>query len=211
MHNPASALASVYPDPRDQAILGQSPLLAQPRFGTLPELEVGAHRYLAAEDGLYLQARTHALNVCVRVSISTYPLPFGPCEEAIHLSGGLIPDSLIRDVFNRAVIASPKEYACLIMTTPVSSVYRLLEPTVFSHGVGHIDYDNRHHDPLNVALDLHTHGEGHAFFSATDDRDDLSGVHLSTVLGYCQSADTIQAITRVCIYGKFFLLNWNPW
>lgn len=198
-------------DPRDRAIAGQSPVLIQPHFEALPPLDIGHHRYLFAKEGVFLEAKTHALYACVQISQFIQPSPFGSCQEKISLTGGLIPELFMAEVFSQAVNASPNEYACLIMFDPDSGHYKKLEPECFSHGHDHIIYDNQHHDPLYLGLDLHTHGDGKPYFSKTDNQDDLSGIHLSTVLGYCHESSCIKAITRLCVHGRFFDLNWNPW
>lgn len=48
MHDSETVL-SVLTDPRDRVLLLQNPILPMPRFGTLPELQVGERRYVAAD------------------------------------------------------------------------------------------------------------------------------------------------------------------
>lgn len=205
-----TALFSYFSDERDAAIASQSPVLIAPRFGSLPELEPGKHRYLVDRTGLFLEAKTHALSACIKLSESIHPLPFGLCKEYISLKGGLISNTIMKAVIKKAVAVSPLEYACLILYHPKDDTYSVHEPKIFNHGTGFIQYDNTRHDPLCVALDIHTHGVNDAFFSQQDDRDDLSGIHISTVLGECNKGKCAQAVSRLCIHGRFFTLPEPP-
>lgn len=198
-------------DERDIALFEHAPLFIQPIYGELPNLEVGKKRFVMGKDGLYLQAQNHALYVCMLVQKNRYTMPYGNLGEDVIFRKGLINAQLKNQIFNRSVEFSPKEYACLVQYIPELDNYALIEPEIFNNTNYHIKYDNTLHDPDKVLVDIHTHGaNSKAYFSKTDDLDDISGIHISVVLGNCQSLETITSKTRICIYGMFFDVTWNP-
>lgn len=200
-------------DSRDRAILGSTPTLMQPLYGELPPVDHYRHRFVLARDGLYLQARTPALSVCLRVTGEVLcPFPYGELQESVQLTAGKIPYSLYMEMSKRALAANPTEYACLALYDKDNNEYRLHEPGVVSASPGHIDFTTGGYDPESVVLDLHTHGEGEAFFSPTDDHSDgQGGIYFASVLGRCQSSETMTAATRIVVNGIFYPVPWTPW
>ena len=95
-------------DPRDKALLGQSPTLVVPLFGSLPPLAVGRHRYLLAKNGLFIEARSKALHVRLKLS-DTPPMPYGNLDERVKMSGGLVPGSLYQTLLQKSREESPSE------------------------------------------------------------------------------------------------------
>ncbi len=70
-------LESTYPyltDTRDQVLCAATPMLMAPRFGILPPLALDQHRYIATTDGIYLQTRSQAISLCLRIT-KTPPCP----------------------------------------------------------------------------------------------------------------------------------------
>lgn len=55
---------------------------------------------------------------------------------------------------------------------------------------------------LIPVMDLHSHGNGHAFFSPTDDQSDLSGFYVAVVIGKCAS-DHPEFVIRMVVNGHF--------
>lgn len=198
-------------DPRDRAVFGSAPTLMQPSRDELPPCPLNTHRYVAARDGLYLQARTVGLSLCKRISKCEFgTLPYGSVDEYVRLIGGRIPQSVYSDILARARAALPDEYACLILYDP-SSGYRLHEPGVESRSDGHIRYLTNDYDPEAVVVDLHTHGYGAAFFSWVDDEDDRnSGVHISVVLGDCNQPVPSQ-VARLVVHGHLIPVQIALW
>lgn len=199
-------------DPRDQAVLASAPTLMQPRYGELPPCPVQTHRYVAAQDGLYLQARTAGLDLCLRVApVEQGPLPYGSLREHVRLAGGRIPWPLYQTICREAARAAPAEWACLVLHDPEQG-YRLHIPRVASRSAGHIRYLTGDYDPDQVVIDLHTHGLGDAFFSATDDADDRAGgIYLSVVLGRCVAGSPPMQVTRVVAHGHLIPVELALW
>lgn len=200
-----------YLSARDACLLATTPSVMMPRFGMLPELAVNGRRYIAAQDGWYLEARSVALHVCVRVAASPHPMPYGACAERVDLPFGLLPSSFIDTLRRPAMKASPNEWAAAVIADPAIAGYRLVTPEVESVSAGHIHYRLPDAYSDSLFLDIHSHGNGEAFFSAVDDASDVHGVYIASVLGHCDSATTMTSMSRLVIDGAHFDLDWNPW
>ncbi len=195
----------------DKALLPITPTLMQPRFGTLPELEIGSKRYVMASDGVYVQARTKALSLTLKIHTMPVPMPYGELKESVILDGGLIPLSIIDKIKHNAINACPNEYAAIVLYDSESTRYTLHEPVINSASAGHIQYQTKTYDDEDVVLDIHSHGELNSYFSATDDQSDFAGIQFSSVLGHCRDLSSITTVSRICIDGFFYPLEWNPW
>jgi len=196
--------------PRDAVLLATSPTLMMPRFGTLPAIGIGERRFIAGQDGWYLEARTPAVRACVLVAESPRALPYGPVTPYVELTGGLLPMSLYAQFAAAACARSPSEWACGVVYDPAQQQYRTVIPEVVSASAGHISYRSPESWSDNLVLDIHSHGEGKAFFSATDDASDCHGVYIATVLGKCRSVRTVESVSRLVIDGYTFALDWQP-
>lgn len=197
-------------DPRDQALCGLTPTIMAPRYGDLPSPLHGVHRYIIAANGLFLQAHTRALEVCIKVA-DTPALPYGPMNEYVRMARGKVPYSLYEQMCTRATKTSPQEWAGVVVFDPSTNEYRLTEPTVESAGPGHVTYRTGDYDDDCLLLDVHSHGIGVPYFSATDDLSDQRGIYISTVLGHCQTIGSITSVSRVVVNGQFFPVSWVPW
>lgn len=198
-------------DPRDRILLAQTPSLMAPRFGELPPIEVGQRRFVVGADGLYVQARSRSLNVSLRLS-ETPAMPYGSVAEYVEMAGGLIPASIRDDLFAEAVRHCPDEWASVVVFDHDAECYRRVQPTVESVSSGHISYQTADYDDDDLCLDVHTHARGAAYFSTTDNvSDSQHALHLSVVIGRCDSRETIEIKTRICVYGQFINVQWEPW
>lgn len=194
---------------RDRVLFSQTPMLMMPSYGTLPPLALGRRRYIAAADGVYLQARQRALDVTLR--LACVDLPFGPLREHVELSGGLIPRALYDEMAAHALAQAPKEWAGLVHWDDLEQRYVLTLPSVVDVSNARIRYRSDAIDHERLVLDIHSHGYLPAGFSALDDTSDECGIHFACVLGLCLSAQTMVAITRLVVDGQFFDLDWHPW
>src|SRR5438105_4426807 len=100
------------PDARDAALLSTCPCVPVPRFGQLPELELG-QRVLIARDGVFLQVRRTWLDCVLRLASlpSAPPLPYGTLQERIGFSFGVIPLALLHEFIAAGRGALPNEVA----------------------------------------------------------------------------------------------------
>jgi PRTRC genetic system protein A len=194
-------------DRRDFALLGATPALMQPRFGSLAAL-AGGHRYIVAQSGLYVEARTPVLHACACIAPVAEPLPYGPVETFVRLPS---PED-IRPHLARAVEAakhvSPMEWAGYI-TYADGSGYDLVSLPVVSRSTGHISYDRSSVDEDAVVIDIHSHGEHGAYFSEKDDEDDRirGGIYLAVVIGHCTATPEIAA--RLVVNGHLLPVYFN--
>lgn len=168
--------------PVDSVLFAATPLLPVPRFGTLASLAPGGKRFLAGSDGLYVQASTEVMDVTMKLAATK--LPFGDCCERIVLSQGPIPMTLIKDFVRASRQNYPNEIAAAIVLGD-DGQYELVWPEVQSASGGHVRYVDSVLDDDRLVVDLHSHGEHGAFFSATDDASDCSrrGPYLAIVVG----------------------------
>lgn len=194
----------------DRVLLAQTPLVMMPRHCGLPPLRVGERRYVAASDGIYVQAKSLSLEVTLRYA-PTPPLPFGVLSENIAMIGGLLPASMFSAFAALARQRAPVEAAALVRWNAAARCYELLPRTALAASVGHITYAVDDLDDESIVLDLHSHGDFDAFFSGTDDHSDLQGVHLSSVLGRCRDENGPMIKTRICVDGFFYPVPWAPW
>jgi len=204
------SIAPYLTDRRDATLLSVCPMLMQPRFGTLAPVAPGTKRFVAAQDGIYLEAATPAIDARVRFA-ATPPLPYGAVSEHITAAAGLIPRELFDFMCERAVKQCPDEYAAVVLLDANGRDYCLHEPRVKSVSGGHITYATHDFETERLVLDLHSHGHGQSFFSATDDASDQDGLYFASVLGRCGAGDTITATTRLVVDGFFVPLSWHPW
>lgn len=198
-------------DPRDKAILSATPTLMMPLFGPLPPVDMHRQRFVIAEDGVYLQARTPALDLCIRVSTTPQPYPYGSLGEWVCLPLGPLPYALYEEMRDRAVSVCPREWAGVVTYDPAKG-YILHEPSIESASASHIRYSTTEYADEYRVLDIHSHGRLDAFHSRDDDKSDRQGgVFLSTVLGHCDSPETVISTTRLVVNGRFFRVAWSPW
>ncbi|WP_406868143.1 Mov34/MPN/PAD-1 family protein [Paraburkholderia fungorum] len=59
----------------------------------------------------------------------------------------------------------------------------------------------------SLAIDVHSHGDGAAYFSAQDDADDIGEVKISGVLGGLGTGGTPSVAFRLCVLGMFVPLK----
>lgn len=197
-----------YDHPADQALLGATPMLMAPRFGELPAVSPGQLRYVAASDGVYLQAASHALSACVRVTEGRFP--YGTLKPYLRLLAGPIPREIELQAIARARAHAPLEWAGLVILE--AGGYRLWEPEGARASNARITYDTSGVDPLSVVLDLHSHGDGAAFFSSQDDSDDTAmpiPCLLTGVIGHCRGPAPSRCL-RLVAGGAFHALTRTP-
>lgn len=205
-----SAVAQSLADPRDRVLFGATPLLMMPRFGTLPPLPPMGKRYVAATDGLYLQARSRALEVTLRYAPSP-SLPFGSLTESVHLPGGPIPRALFEELARQAAAHAPLEWAARVHWNSEAGHYEWTSPKTLKQSCASISYENADAAEDRLILDIHSHGHLSAFFSAADDASDNAGLYFASVLGHCHDPANMMAVSRIVVDGFHYALPWHPW
>lgn len=197
-----------YSHPADVALLSATPMLMAPRFGSLPPLLPGHSRHIAASDGIYLQARSNVMDITCR--LSAVQLPYGKATSSVRLIGGPIPAHILQSAEDQAKAAMPNEWAGLILYR--DRRYELWTPSSAAATPSRVSYLTGGVDPLDIVVDLHSHGGGPAFFSRTDDADDsaIQTPCVATgVIGLCHLAQP-EHILRYVVGGRFVSTRWNP-
>lgn len=196
-------------DPRDRVLIGATPVLPMPRFGTLEPPHDGQHRFLVGCDGLYMQARSKGIDATVLVCPSPFPLPYGEVTAAVIFRAGMPPSDLFALAQRQARQSAPNEWAGVVVHGEQGQ-YKLLEPETFRVSPSTVQYLARVFDTNSVVLDLHSHGDGDAYFSPTDDASDLDGgIFVAAVIGRCRSARPDWK-ARLVVNGHFFPMAWSP-
>lgn len=129
---------------------------------------------MLADGGLFVQARTAALEASLPLAPLPPGLPYGPARAGVRLRGGPLPPALWADLARRAVAACPLEWSAYVLRDGAG--YSVHELPVRDRGAGHVSYA-----PLpaalqdRLALHVHSHGHGEARFSLQDDAADREG------------------------------------
>lgn len=183
-------------DPRDAILLQCCPIHPAPVFGSPELLDEPGRRLWACADGLYLEVRSPVLHWLLLVA--QVPMPYGRLSPFVRLLNGAIPSTLMQDIAQQSLAASPSEVAFGIQWT--DSGYELIVPPVLSCDANHVAYRDTF-DPARLVLDIHSHGQHAAYFSPTDDASDSSriGPYLAAVIGpRYPLADSELALRAVC-------------
>lgn len=196
-------------DHRDYLTQGLCPTLPVPKFGDLPDMDGNGHRFLVANDGLWLEVKRPWLHliwpVCQQDSVA---IPYGNLRRKATFAFGKLPAELIRTFAEDARRALPNESAAWLVweeETPFSyGALRYIGLPPVSAGSGHIQYERPALTSYqSLAVDLHSHGAGAAFFSAQDDQDDAGEVKISGVIGsLTPEGDPLPTVEfRICALG----------
>lgn len=194
-----TVIASHAPSPLDLGTSFALPVAVMPLEGVFAPLSHAGRRFVLARHGVYLEARSQALYVRLRVCEGY--LPYGVCDESIEPVHGPLPMSIARELQRVALDANPLETAALVIADArASETYAVHVPAAHATA-GSVTYDDAGYDPSMLVLDVHSHGSSNAFFSDTDNRSDSSrmGPHVSIVFGRCASSDSMVLCARVCI------------
>jgi PRTRC genetic system protein A len=175
-------------DQRDEVIQTVTPLVAVPSFAHLAHLHEVGQRYLVGRYGLMLEVRRpwfHGLWPTGTKAKGTYP--YGDTKPFMKLLCGPLPMEFLQRFEREAASWSPSEHATWITWHEVTGVWTYRELKVSQRGPHCIQYERPTlEEDEHLVLDLHSHGDGHAFFSPQDDADDLGEVKIAGVLGKCR-------------------------
>jgi PRTRC genetic system protein A len=196
------------PDPRDAALLAHTPVVPVPRFGRLAPLAGNGHRFLVANDGLYVEVRRPWLHLIEPLGEDLQPeiaLPYGLIDPVYDLA--FSEDALrayVAGFVQVAIEALPHETAGWVAWGEYTRSLMYVPPRRVSASAGHVTIERPRLDPsLHLAVDLHSHGTAPAFFSTTDDEDDIGDdVKIAIVVGNVDRR-TPSVRARLCILGMF--------
>lgn len=194
-------------DPRDQILQAHVPAVMVPRYGELPPIEVNGHRFLVANDGVYIEVRRPWLHVVwpLDPALDT-PLPYGTVSN-MGITLGFDAEHLrqltAEFIAGQARENLPNECGAWILWSPQQNRgtpwLMPLEP--IKAGPGSLTYTRpKLPEDVHVVCDIHSHARGSAFFSPTDDRDDAGDVRYAAVAGNVHT-DTPDTVMRLCLPG----------
>ncbi|KEQ54817.1 hypothetical protein BV95_01046 [Sphingobium chlorophenolicum] len=139
-------------------------------------------------------------------------LPYGSVgEPRANLRCGLIPRAFLAQIIDHFGAALPNEAAAFIVWDEDDRRFLLDFPQIDQATPSRLVYrtpvlpGNRH-----IVCDIHSHGHGRAFFSATDDADDAHATKIALVIGRLGGPDSPEFASRLCAGGMFLPLPRSP-
>lgn len=196
------------------ALLSTLPVTICPPSGGLPGFATSdeACRLVVANDGVWLQARTAALQAAIKVySRGPYNLPTTPFGAVAQGGEDILVEYLRTPDFDwlgrflrEARRHWPNECAGFVIYDGTFDAWRLAVTENYSVSKGHVHY--RPPSLSNseiVVMDLHSHGGGASFFSSADDEDDQTdagSLKLAFVLGRVHT-EQIEIASRLVAFG----------
>lgn len=197
-------------DPRDVALAKSFPILGVPRFGTFEPLTTNGQRLLVTASGFFLEVRRdwlYAVQPC-GIPLGMVKYPFGEILPVTQLSFGKIPRALVEQFIAIARNALPNEVAGAIVFHANTGKLELRIFESLQASKAHVRYAMPSLAPgEHIAVDIHSHGDMPAFFSAVDDKDDSSATKLAAVVG-CVGKDQPDVEVRLCLSGLFIPIHY---
>ena len=195
----------------DRALLAAAPVAAVPRHAPFHPLQDNGHRFLLAEDGLYLEVRRPWLHYIHQLAKQTaVAIPYGAIAGKCELDFVSIGSALtqMKEFAAKAKADAPIEAAASLLWDHRKKAWRIDYPDIIGEAsASHIQYRQVEPGPdESIAIDLHSHGHLGAFFSGTDDEDDRGAVKISAVFGSLDT-DTPTVAFRLCVLGLYIPIN----
>jgi PRTRC genetic system protein A len=195
----------------DMALLAAAPVAAVPRHAPFHPLQENGHRFLLAEDGLYLEVRRPWLHYIHQLAKQTaVAMPYGAIKGKCELDFGSIGSALaqMKEFAVKAKADAPIEAAAALLWDHRKKAWRTEYPDIIGEAsASRIQYHQVEPGPdESVAIDLHSHGHLGAFFSTTDDEDDRGSVKISAVFGNLDT-DKPTVAFRLCVLGLYIPIN----
>lgn len=194
--------------PIDKVLQETTPTVMVPLHGDFEPLTRSGHRFLVAQDGLWIEVARPWLYARFRLAEQhTVSMPYGAVSQDFQLRSGPIPIDLMKGFVQQARDACPLETAAWIVWNETRRSYRLLELDSCDASRASVTFDRpRLGQDEHLVVDLHSHGLFPAGFSRTDDADDCGEAKIAVVVGHCNSDRTSLAM-RLCLNGKFIALS----
>ena len=205
-------------DPTAAAVLAHVPCYAVPPQGRSPALDqlraarVG-HGLAIGNDGVSLIVRRPwlALDLPISPPLSAY-VPYGSTGGLkADLRCGRIPRSILDHVLDHFRAALPNEAAAFVIWDETAASFHLHLPEIDEATPSRLVYRTPALAPAShLICDIHSHGSGPAFFSATDDADDARATKIAMVVGRVDHPDGPTIVSRLCADGMFVPFPRSP-
>ncbi|RIA46430.1 PRTRC genetic system protein A [Hephaestia caeni] len=200
------------------AVLAAVPCYPVPPVGRSPTIDAlrdarAGHGLAIGNDGVMLILRRPWLELDVPVAppISCY-LPYGSIGgRRADLRCGLIPGDHLDHILDHFRAALPNEEAAFVLWNEVTREFAVHLPVIDEATPSRLVYRTPGLEPdWHVVCDIHSHGTGPAFFSATDNTDDADATKISLVIGQFADPNGPAMAARLCAGGMFLPLPRNP-
>lgn len=199
--------------PLDVALFDSAPTVAVPKHAKFAPLTDVGHRFLMTAQGVFIEVRRpwlHVIQQLAKHNDAGPRPPYGDIEPKIELAFGRLGAALpfLQAFAEEARESLPNEHAAWIVWDQQKQQLAYKALHVSSATPGSITFDR----PLleaheSLAIDIHSHGDGAAFFSAQDDADDAGEVKISGVLGGLGEGGVPSVAFRLCVLGMFVPLK----
>lgn len=200
------------------AVLATMPCFPVPPSGKSPAIDAlrsarAGHGLAIGQGGVMLILRRAwlALDVPVTPPIAAY-LPYGSgIEPKAVLRCGLIPNHLLERILDHLRAALPNEAAAFVTWCEETADFAVDFPVIETATPSRLVYRTPSLRPgWHVVCDIHSHGRGPAFFSATDDADDAHATKIAVVFGRLDAAEGPVMASRICAAGMFLPMPRSP-
>ncbi|MET3232088.1 UNVERIFIED_ORG: PRTRC genetic system protein A [Burkholderia sp. 1263] len=199
--------------PLDAALFDSAPTVAVPKHAKFAPLADVGHRFLMTAQGVFIEVRRPWLHVIQQLAKhnDTGPRPpYGDIEPKIELAFGRLGVALpfLQAFAEEARAALPNEHAAWVVWDQQKKELAYKALHVSKATPGSITFERPQlaaHESL--AIDIHSHGDGAAFFSDQDNADDAGEVKISAVLGGLGEGATPSVAFRLCVLGMFVPLK----
>jgi PRTRC genetic system protein A len=195
----------------DIVLQGSFPSMMVPTREPVAPMIGPGERLLVASNGVFLEINRPWIRLVRRLASFDWstPVPYGAAAEQTELLCGSVPAGLVAEFARMARSALPNEVGAWVVWDAITGLFRLVPLHSLSHGPGHLHYERPElRDGEWVVVDCHSHGNGRAYFSGTDDQDDLHDVKFALVLARCHCQPTIAL--RLCAKGRFEVASEVP-
>lgn len=205
-------------DPTAAALLGDVPCYPVPTTGRSPAIDAlraarAGHGLAVGNDGVMLILRRPwlALDVPVAAPFEAH-LPYGSIGETrADLRCGLIPRGRLFRIYRHFMTALPNEAAAFVIWNETTREFAVEYPDIDEATPSRLVYRT----PVleadwHIVCDIHSHGRGAAFFSATDDADDAHTTKISLVMGLLDRPEGPSIAARLCAGGMFLPIPRSP-
>lgn len=205
-------------DPTAAALLAAVPCYPVPSSGRSPALDAlrasrAGHGLAVGMDGVMLILRRPwlALDVPITPPIPAH-LPYGSSgAPRAELRCGHIPREHLDHIIDKLRAALPNEAAAFVLWNEATREFAVKYPAVEEATPSRLVYRTPALPPdWHLICDIHSHGTGPAFFSATDDNDDAHATKISLVFGRLDQIDGPARASRLCAGGMFLPLPRSP-
>lgn len=205
-------------DPTAAAVLDAVPCYPVPPSGRSPAIDAlrasRVGRGLAVGgDGVMLVLRRPwlALDVPLTPPLAA-SLPYGQTGgPRADLRCGLIPAVYLTRILDHLAEALPNEAAAFLLWNEETGGFELVRPVIEEATPSRVVYRTPVLAPdWHLVCDVHSHGTGAAFFSATDDADDAHATKIALVFGRLGHVEGPTMASRLCADGLFLPLPRSP-